>query len=125
MPNMLNLYTLTLKMIKFTVQDKMLCRLKTNEYYEFESREEYEKFSKNIILEGKSALRFLNNEEVLLRPEIEEKIKYIKSAISNAVEMAERYNDLETFDHDNGGKVEDMLMDIYHCFDVILHAFIE
>ena len=58
-------------------------------------------------------------------PEIEEKIKYIKSAISNAVEMAERYNDLETFDHENGGKVEDMLMDIYHCFDVILHAFIE
>ena len=121
----LKLYILALRKMKFTIQDKMLYLLKINEFYEFETNEEYRKFSENLINTGEEALEFLNNSDVLLMPEIDERIKHIKTAFGEAVKMSKRYNELESFDPLNGGKVEDMLMDIYHCFDVIQSLFIE
>ena len=117
------LYILALKKLRFTIQDKMLYLVKTNEFFEFPSDYEYRKFSENLINVGEEALKFLNHEDITLRPEIDERIKHIKEAISKAVMISKRYNELDTFDPLDGGKVEDMLMDIYHCFDSIQSLF--
>ena len=77
----MSLHGIALKEIGNSIAAKMMSSFRTNEFYEFESLESFEKFYENFTSCGTNAMHFLQTDHVLLRPDIDEKIRECRDSL--------------------------------------------